>query len=57
MTCASKQKLMEDIENEGLYDALINYDDYSEIDDPKFQKLYQMFLQIDCDLRNHLGLD
>ncbi len=37
-------KLIEDIECEGFDYALAHYDDYSEIPDVHFQKLYKEFL-------------
>lgn len=52
----TKQKLLEDIENEGFYYALVHYDDYSEIPDEKFQELYRLFLQVDKELHEHLGI-
>ena len=52
----TKEKLLEDIDCEGFYYALVNYDDYSEIPDEKFQELYRLFLQVDKELHEHLGI-
>lgn len=52
----TKQKLLEDIECEGFYNALVHYDDYTDIPDEKFQELYRLFLQVDKELHEHLGL-
>lgn len=57
MACTSIAKLLEDIECEGFDYALVNYDDYSGIPDPKFQKLYAAFLKARQNLIDHLGVD
>ena len=53
----SKLKLLQDCENEGMLHALLNYDDYSEIDDPRFQELYLKYKQTTKRLYDHLGLE
>jgi len=57
MACDSKSKLLEDIEVEGFFNALVHYDDYSAIPDPKFQELYQRLLATTKELAEHLGVE
>jgi len=50
-------KLLEDIECEGFDYALVGYDDYSEIPDPHFQKLYRAYLTSRNELVKYLGVE
>lgn len=52
-----KQELLEDIECEGFDYALNYYDDYHDVEDPIFIKLYDQYLQSRRELIDHLGVD
>ena len=54
--CTTKEKLLEDIENEGFAYAILHYDDYSNIPDEQFQELYRNYKAADKALRDHLGI-
>lgn len=51
-----KGQLLDDIECEGFDYALNHYDDYHDIDDPIFIKLYDDYLVARKTLIEHLGV-
>lgn len=56
MACDSIAKLIEDIECEGFDYALVHYDDYSDIPNDDFQRLYRNYLSARDELVKFLGL-
>lgn len=51
------EDVVDDIDSEGFDYALIYFDDYSDVQDEKFQELYKQYKESRNALSNYLGIE